>query len=81
MLSALSPLAQGASATCVFVVRREDLSVGAGVPSCEGRMGDEAAGAAKTRNGVGGMFTFGGLRPKVLFDVVWKRLKTGIQIS
>lgn len=27
---------------------------GAGVPSCEGRMGDEAAGAAKTRNGVGG---------------------------
>lgn len=44
--------AQGASATCVFV-RREDLSVGAGVPSCEGRMGDEAAGAAKTRNGVG----------------------------
>lgn len=53
-LSALIPLAQGASATCVFVVRREDLSVGAGVPSCEGRMGDEAAGAAKTRNGVGG---------------------------
>lgn len=28
--------------------------VGAGVPSCEGRMGDEAAGAAKTRNVVGG---------------------------
>lgn len=52
---------------------------GCGGAVMRGADGRRSSWSRKNTKRGGGMFTFGGLRPKVLFDVVWKRLKTGIK--